>query len=201
MEKKLYRDERRKTIGGVCAGLAEYFDIDVAIVRALFLLTFIFMGTGLMVYIVLWIVLPKKYQQYFNPGVDYRVPPQEPYNPFAAGVPPQQDVPFGVPPKKSGSSTPGLIIGVILIFIGASFLLHELHLFRFWHFGKLWPVVLVGAGLALMATGNKKKPWEDYNPGSTDASDTKEEVKDDTLNKEDHANPENDNLKDNPPTV
>lgn len=103
MEKKLYRDERRKVIGGVCAGLAEYFDIDIAIIRALFLLTFIFMGTGLMVYVVLWIVLPKKYQQYFNPGVDYRVPPQDdPYNPFAAGVPPQQDMPFGVPPKKGG---------------------------------------------------------------------------------------------------
>lgn len=198
MEKKLYRDERRKVIGGVCAGLADYFDLDIAIVRALFLLTFIFMGTGFMVYVVLWIVLPKKYQQYFNPGVDYRVPPQDPYNPFTTGVPPQQEVPFGVPPKKTGSSTPALIIGVVLIFIGASFLLHELHLFRFWHFGKLWPVVLVGAGLALMATGNKKKPWEDYNSADSGAQ---EEVKDDSLNKEDHTAPENDSLKDNPPTV
>jgi len=82
MEKKLYRDERRKVIGGVCAGLADYFDIDIAIIRALFLLTFIFMGTGFMVYIVLWIVLPKKDYNYFNPGVDYRVPPQDPFNPF-----------------------------------------------------------------------------------------------------------------------
>ena len=200
MEKKLYRDERRKVIGGVCAGLADYFDIDIAIVRALFLLTFIFMGTGLMVYIVLWIVLPRKYQQYFDPGVDYRVPPQEPYNPFTAGVPPQQHMPFGVPPKKTGSSTPALIIGVVLIFIGLSFLLHELHLFRFWHFAKFWPIVLVGAGFALMASGNKRKPWENESPTRPDEG-VKEEIKDDTLNKEDRSAPENNDVNDNPPRV
>jgi phage shock protein C len=199
MEKKLYRDERRKVIGGVCAGLADYFDTDIAIVRALFLLTFIFMGTGLMVYIVLWIVLPRKYQ-FFNPGVDYRVPPQDAYNPFTADVPPQQEMPFGVPPKKTGSSTPALIIGVVLIFIGLSFLLHELHLFRFWHFGKLWPVVLVGAGLALMASGNKRKPWENYSQSNPD-DEVKEEIKDEMLNKEDRAASENNNVNDNPPTV
>ena len=82
MEKKLYRDEYRKKIGGVCAGLAEYFDIDVAVIRAMFLLTFIFMGTGLMAYVVLWIVLPKKGPAYFNSGVDYRMNPQQPYSPF-----------------------------------------------------------------------------------------------------------------------
>lgn len=200
MEKKLYRDEHRKVIGGVCAGLADYFDIDIAIVRALFLLTFIFMGTGLMVYIVLWIVLPKKDYNFYNPGVDYRVPPQEPFNPF--GNQPQQGNPFeGNVPKKKGASTAGLIIGVILIFIGASFLLHELHLFRFWHMGKLWPVILVVIGFAIMVSGQKKRPWERDNWQDTANQDTpnKEEVKDDTLNKEDNVAKDEDNLN-NPPT-
>src|ERR1700754_4257114 len=113
MEKKLYRDERRKVIGGVCAGLADYFDIDIAIIRALFLLTFIFMGTGFMVYLVLWIVLPKKDYNYFNPGVDYRVPPQEPFGPFG-NVSPQPGDPFVKAPKK-GVSNAGLVFGVLLI--------------------------------------------------------------------------------------
>jgi phage shock protein C len=195
MEKKLYRDEHRKTIGGVCAGLADYFDIDIAIVRALFLLTFIFMGTGLMVYIVLWIVLPKKGYNAFNPGVDYRVPPQDPFNPFSGA--PQADNAFGYQPTKKGASRAGLIIGVVLIFIGASFLLHELRLFQYWHFGKLWPAVLVIAGCALMASGKKQKPWEQEVPNA----DVKEDIKDDTLSKDDNFTGKDDNLKDTPPTV
>jgi phage shock protein C len=200
MEKKLYRDERRKVIGGVCAGLADYFDIDIAIIRALFLLTFIFMGTGLMVYIVLWIVLPKKDYGFCNPEVDYRVPPQEPFTSYSK-MPPKTDNPFGSPTKK-GASTAGLIIGVILIFIGASFLLHEFNMFRFWHMGKLWPVILVVAGLAIMVSGNKSKPWE-KNEWKNPDIDNKEEVKDDTLNKDEgfSGEKEDDNLKNNPPTV
>ncbi|MDN5284092.1 MAG: PspC protein [Mucilaginibacter sp.] len=193
MEKKLYRDEHRKTIGGVCAGLAEYFDIDIAIVRALFLLTFIFMGTGLMVYIVLWIVLPKKGYNAFNPGVDYRVPPQDPNNPF--GTPIQPDNAFGFQPQKKETSRAGLIIGVVLIFVGASFLLHELRLFHYWHFGKLWPAVLVIVGFALMVSGKKQKPWEQEAPYAGN----KEDIKDDTLGKDD-AITKDDDLN-TPPTV
>jgi phage shock protein C len=86
MEKKLYRDEYRKKLAGVCAGLAEYFTIDVAIVRILFVLTCIFHGGGLVVYIVLWIALPKRLYPFVNPTVDYTVPPQNPdsANPGAA---------------------------------------------------------------------------------------------------------------------
>jgi phage shock protein PspC (stress-responsive transcriptional regulator) len=198
MEKKLYRDERRKVIGGVCAGLADYFDIDISIIRALFLLTFIFMGTGFMVYIVLWIVLPKKDYNYFNPGVDYRVPPQDPFNPFG-NVPPQPGDPFVNPPKK-GVSNAGLVFGVILIFIGGAFLLHEVHLFRFWHMGKLWPVILVVAGLAIMVSGEKKKPWEKDNWQATDTND-KEEIKDDTQHKDDDFKQEDKPTDTPPPTV
>src|SRR5476649_1307276 len=60
MEKKLYRDEHHKVIGGVCAGLADYFGIDVSIVRLVFVLTLILKGGGGLLYIILWIVLPKR---------------------------------------------------------------------------------------------------------------------------------------------
>lgn len=199
MEKKLYRDDRRKVIGGVCAGLADYFDIDIAIIRALFLLTFIFMGTGFMVYLVLWIVLPKKDYNYFNPGVDYRVPPQDSFNPFGS-VPPQPGDPFVKTPKQN-ASTAGLIFGVILIFVGGSFLLHELHLFRFWHMGKLWPVILVVAGLAIMVSGEKKKPWEKDNWHNADEATDKEEIKDDTLHKDDEPAQEDKSTDTPPPTI
>jgi phage shock protein PspC (stress-responsive transcriptional regulator) len=42
----------------VCSGLAEYFDLDPTIVRVIWVLAVFFAGTGLLIYIVLWIVLP-----------------------------------------------------------------------------------------------------------------------------------------------
>lgn len=56
--KRLMRSSRDKKIGGVCAGLAEYFDLDPTIVRVVWLLAIFFAGTGFLVYIILWIVLP-----------------------------------------------------------------------------------------------------------------------------------------------
>lgn len=56
--KRLMRSSRNKKIGGVCAGLADYFDLDPTIVRVVWLLTILFAGTGFLVYLILWIVLP-----------------------------------------------------------------------------------------------------------------------------------------------
>lgn len=57
----LYRDESDKILGGVCSGLASYLRIDSTIVRLVFaLLTLGGFGTGFLIYVVLWIVLPSK---------------------------------------------------------------------------------------------------------------------------------------------
>src|SRR5215468_9034451 len=56
--KRLMRSSRDKKIGGVCAGLAEYFDLDPTIVRIVWLLAIFFAGTGFLIYIILWIALP-----------------------------------------------------------------------------------------------------------------------------------------------
>ena len=57
--KKLYRDEDRGMIGGVCKGLGHYFGIDSVWIRLLFLILFFGFGTGLIAYLVLWIAMPK----------------------------------------------------------------------------------------------------------------------------------------------
>ncbi len=62
MNKKLYRSEKDKMIGGVCGGLAQYFSIDVTIIRVLFALIVIYGGSGLILYIILWIVVPTESQ-------------------------------------------------------------------------------------------------------------------------------------------
>jgi phage shock protein C len=56
--KRLMRSSRDKKIGGVCAGLADYFDLDPTIVRIVWLLAIFFAGTGVLVYLILWIALP-----------------------------------------------------------------------------------------------------------------------------------------------
>jgi phage shock protein PspC (stress-responsive transcriptional regulator) len=56
--RRLMRSSRDKKIGGVCAGLADYFDLDPTIVRVVWLLAVFLGGTGVLAYLILWIVLP-----------------------------------------------------------------------------------------------------------------------------------------------
>ena len=58
-EKKLYRDPENAVLGGVLAGLGHYLKIDTVWIRILFLILVLFFGTGVMLYIILWIVIPK----------------------------------------------------------------------------------------------------------------------------------------------
>ncbi len=57
--KKMYRDPEKKVIGGVASGVAAYMGIDIIASRILFILLAIFGGFGLLVYIVLWVILPE----------------------------------------------------------------------------------------------------------------------------------------------
>lgn len=60
MSQKLYRSEDNRMIAGVCGGLAEYLNIDPSIVRLIFVLIILYGGSGLLVYLILWIILPVK---------------------------------------------------------------------------------------------------------------------------------------------
>jgi phage shock protein PspC (stress-responsive transcriptional regulator) len=56
--KRLFRDPDNRMVGGVCSGLGAYFGIDPVWFRLLFVFAVIFAGSGILVYIILWIVLP-----------------------------------------------------------------------------------------------------------------------------------------------
>ncbi len=58
-ERKLYRDPDERVIGGVCAGLAYYFNIDIKWVRLLTFVATLLWGTGVIIYILLWAVVPE----------------------------------------------------------------------------------------------------------------------------------------------
>lgn len=59
--KRYYRSSTDRIIGGVCGGIAEYFNIDPLLVRLVFAILFFGYGTGLLAYILIWILTPKRY--------------------------------------------------------------------------------------------------------------------------------------------
>lgn len=61
IEKTLHRDQARKILGGVCAGLANYFNIDAVWVRLFFAVLTFAWGFGLLVYAIMWIAIPGSY--------------------------------------------------------------------------------------------------------------------------------------------
>lgn len=58
--KRLYRSSSESVIGGVCGGLGTYFNIDPAIIRVLFAIITLFWGSGIIIYCLLWILLPEQ---------------------------------------------------------------------------------------------------------------------------------------------
>ena len=134
MEKKLQRDKQHKVIGGVCAGLANYFDIDATLLRLLFAFMILFAGTGFWLYIILWIVMPA--------GV-YSSPTSETVDALVEDVPQRAEV-------NKGS----LIIGLILIGLGALGLIHRFVPAFNWQ--MVWPIILIVLGLVLLIPKDKK---------------------------------------------
>lgn len=57
--RRLYRNPDDVIIAGVCSGIAAYFDIDPTIIRLLFVLTVLAGGSGVLIYIILWLVMPE----------------------------------------------------------------------------------------------------------------------------------------------
>jgi phage shock protein C len=59
--KRLYRSKKDRMLGGVCAGLGEHFDIDPTVIRLVWaVITVISIGTGVLVYILAWILIPEE---------------------------------------------------------------------------------------------------------------------------------------------
>lgn len=146
--KKLYRSRRNRMIGGVCGGIAEYFNIDPVIVRVAAVAFFFMGGSALLAYVIGLIVIP-------NEPFDLPAAEKQESAPVT--------VPVAAPAAKSSSDAVPLVLGIVLIFIGVVFLLHNIPLFspyywRVWHFARnfFWPSLLIVFGIFIIARGWKK---------------------------------------------
>ena len=58
MAKKLYRSKDERMIWGICGGLAKHFDLDPTIIRVIAVVTILFGGEGILIYIILRFLIP-----------------------------------------------------------------------------------------------------------------------------------------------
>jgi len=63
MKKKLYRSRKDRMLGGVCGGIAQYFNVDPTIVRLIWAFITLAWGVGLVAYLVAWLIIPEEPQE------------------------------------------------------------------------------------------------------------------------------------------
>lgn len=174
---RLYRTVQGRVIGGVAGGLADFFGMDPTIVRLIFVLLVIFGGSGVLLYIILWIILPEKniYNTYTTFSSSGPAPTGEKsgigeaYEGFEQGSPHStgnetfQIVTEAQQKKKMEGS---LIGGAILIVLGSIFLI-ERFIPRI-DFGDLWPLLLISLGLILIFANLPRKDKLNETPGQGD---------------------------------
>ena len=83
---RLYRDTNDKFLGGVCSGIASYTNVDPTVVRLLFAVLGLATGLGILIYIVLWIVLPAKELEGYTGKKMYRNPDDRMLGGVAGGL-------------------------------------------------------------------------------------------------------------------
>jgi phage shock protein PspC (stress-responsive transcriptional regulator) len=154
-------------LGGVCGGVAEYFDVDPTIVRLAFVLTVLAGGAGFLAYVIMWIVVPQEPYTLFNmpageqvhnsdvPPLNSEVPPQNPgmgtSDSQAKEKDPVSDYFNSVSKKKEKR---GVTFGIILILVGVVLLADNL--FDRIHFHDMFPLILLGIGIVILLNAYKK---------------------------------------------
>lgn len=133
---RLARSESNKVLGGVCGGLGQYLGVDPILVRLFFILLVVAEGAGLLIYLLLWLIMPREHQV-ATAGLEENV--------RAAG----QKLKTAV---GSGNAQGAVVVGAGLILFGLFFLLRNLDwmVLRWLDFGLLWPIIFILAGMALL---------------------------------------------------
>ncbi|HOW45792.1 MAG TPA: PspC domain-containing protein [Candidatus Aminicenantes bacterium] len=157
--KRLYRSRKNRMLGGVCGGIAEYFEIDPVIIRLVAVALFFVGGSAVLAYIIALIIIP------YEP-LEASAAPAASSAPGAGSAPPPASyaAAAGTAPARSGANDAiPLFLGILLIVIGGLFLLDNLPFFSpFYHEVRhyvrhfFWPSILIVFGVFLIARGWKK---------------------------------------------
>jgi phage shock protein PspC (stress-responsive transcriptional regulator) len=145
---RLTRSKTDVMIGGVCGGLGQYFKIDATLVRLAFVLLTLAGGSGVLVYFILWIVIPREdladSSQAMNSDEFGR----------RANLMGQEMQQFVSKPNTRTVQ----FIGIGLVFLGIVYLIQNLHIpWLVWFNDRLlWPILIIAVGALLLSRAFKR---------------------------------------------
>ncbi|GAB3173433.1 PspC domain-containing protein [Telluribacter humicola] len=165
MEKKLRRIPGEAVLGGVAAGVADYFGVDKAIIRVLFVLALLLpphAGWIIIAYIILWVALPEGSTTTYT-GTTYTGPTGtatgETTGGGIHGEPSGARNIFNSPSGQAGQSAK--ILGFGLVAVGVVLLIDELPIwYSIRHY--FWPAALIGIGAYLLLRQRDEESMRDH---------------------------------------
>jgi phage shock protein PspC (stress-responsive transcriptional regulator) len=136
-------------LGGVCAGLGNYFNIDATIVRLLFVLLVVMGGSGVLLYIILWIIMPREDLSYPSSNLDGAE-----FGRRAQQMGDEMRDAFSRPNPRALQ-----FLGIGLLVMGVWYLLQNLNIPFIGDFNRIfgWPLLLVVAGGLLLWRAFRKE--------------------------------------------
>ncbi|SMP48117.1 PspC domain-containing protein [Anoxynatronum buryatiense] len=175
MEKRFYRSRTDKKLAGVCAGIANYFEIDPTLVRLIWIVFTFAGGTGILAYIIAAIIMPEEPFDYFETRQQqyqssnnqtetadvYEVDDENTYEgheklgesePFADS---RKQSPRDNHRHSNDRERNNMTVGAILILIGVMFFSRNFFRWYWIDFSYLWPAILILIGVVMLV--NKRK--------------------------------------------
>jgi len=143
-QKKLTRSMSNRKIAGICGGLGEHFNVDPLVFRIIFLVLLFGGGSGFLLYLVLWIVIPE----------DKTSIPYQTLQDTEA-----EEVNSKSPRKNFKENHSGIFWGILLVAFGFLWLGRSFGIFYFHWFNvlKLWPLLIIWLGISLLPI---KQVWK-----------------------------------------
>lgn len=139
MKAELYRSKNNRILGGVCGGIGEYFEIDPVIIRIIFVILATLGGLGIVIYLILWILVPDKNGRSVAENIAEEIKNEDSNYEYARDV-------------SQSKKAFGLILVVFGVYLCAKRLLPDLALDQY-----LWPVIIMMVGLFIVLKSARNK--------------------------------------------
>jgi phage shock protein C len=168
MNKRLVRSEKNRIVAGVCQGLGEYLGIDPLILRILFVVLAMANGTGLVLYVMAWLFIPKGEATFAtheemvrHNAAEIGQRARELGRQARGGLGRDDEAvdPWSVPvervvPEERRNSLG--IGGIVLVSVGILLLMRNIGLFAWFRPSEMLPLALIGVGAVLLLNNLRK---------------------------------------------